>query len=102
MCVCRVLGGPWPIKAAMDSRASAISLEVWLRKTMLRVTICMFHEHYEIKSCFGSKHFSIFSDLSVLATIYLYMCVYMLKYTFLNVLFFSELFNNIFAIIVVL
>ncbi len=29
-----LMGGPWPMKAAMDSRPSAVSLKVWLRKTI--------------------------------------------------------------------
>jgi len=29
------LGGPWPMKAAMEFRPSAISLKVWLRKTKI-------------------------------------------------------------------
>ncbi len=28
-----LMGGPWPMKAAMDSRPSAVSLKVWLRET---------------------------------------------------------------------
>ncbi len=28
-----LMGGPWPMKAAMDSRLSAVSLKVWLRET---------------------------------------------------------------------
>ncbi len=27
------MGGPWPMKAAMDSRPSAVSLKVWLGET---------------------------------------------------------------------
>ncbi len=27
------MGGPWPMKAAMESRPSAVSLKAWLRKT---------------------------------------------------------------------
>ncbi len=28
-----LMGGPWPMKAAMSSRPSAVSLKIWLRKT---------------------------------------------------------------------
>ncbi len=80
-------------------------LKLKVDKNSATATICMFHEHNEIKSCFGGNKGSIFSDLSgvltILATIY--MCVYMLKYTFLNILFYSEIFNHdIFVIIVTL
>ncbi len=32
------MGGPWPMKAAMDSRPSAVSLKVWLRETRAQAT----------------------------------------------------------------
>ncbi len=33
------MGGPWPIKAAIDSRPSAVSLKVWLRETIKDMTV---------------------------------------------------------------
>uniref|UniRef100_A0A673MTV4 carnitine O-palmitoyltransferase n=1 Tax=Sinocyclocheilus rhinocerous TaxID=307959 RepID=A0A673MTV4_9TELE len=32
-CRSKVMGGPWPMKAAMDSKPSPVSLKVWLRET---------------------------------------------------------------------
>ncbi len=32
-----IMGGPWPIKPAIDSRPSAVSLKVWLRETTRKV-----------------------------------------------------------------
>ncbi len=34
-----LMGGTWPMKAAMDSRPSAVSLKVWLRETIIFVHI---------------------------------------------------------------
>ncbi len=37
-----LMGGPWPIKPAIYSRPSAVSLKVWLRETMAIVTsLCL-------------------------------------------------------------
>ncbi len=33
------MGGPWPMKAAMDSRPSAVSLKVRLRGTIKDMTV---------------------------------------------------------------
>jgi len=38
MSVRQPLGGPWPMKAAMESRPSAVSLKVWLRETNVSPT----------------------------------------------------------------
>ncbi len=35
-----LMGGPWPMKAAMDSRTSAVSLKVWLRETTFGLALC--------------------------------------------------------------
>jgi len=32
------LGGPWPMKAVMEFRPSAVSLKIWLSQTTVRLT----------------------------------------------------------------
>ncbi len=40
-----VMGGPWPINAAIYSRPSAVSLKVWLRETSNIPIIANYKRH---------------------------------------------------------
>ncbi len=42
-----IMGGPWPMKAAIYSRPSSVSLKVWLRKTTLWETVNFSRIHRE-------------------------------------------------------
>ncbi len=33
-----IMGEPWPMKATVDSRPSAVSLKVWLHETIVETT----------------------------------------------------------------
>ncbi len=61
MSVNGLMGGPWPINAAIYSRPSAVSLKVWLRETSKRIT-----------STFSSKNGGNFQGMQVaIATCFL-------------------------------